>query len=135
MSPSPAPVAQDVRFRVFAVSTPALLQSTIHCPGPLLVAYDFPPTVTPGEQPSPCGGQGQMLVVAAVVKNALPQRPTAQGRLCSETEKLTSHSWAHRFPFICAALTFTSFVAKIRLFLQRFSTFLENTGFRCLQQP
>ncbi|XP_025741645.1 gap junction delta-4 protein isoform X1 [Callorhinus ursinus] len=73
------------------------------------------------------------LLVTAVVKNTLPQRPTAQGRLCSETEKLTSHSWAHSFPFISAALTFKSFVAVrllIRLFLQRFSTFLEKCSWR-----
>lgn len=75
------------------------------------------------------------LLVTAVVKNTLPQRQTAQGHLSSETEKPTSHSWAQSFPFLSAALTFKSFVAKIHLFLRRFSTFSESTGFRCLQQP
>lgn len=39
------------------------------------------------------------------------------------------------FPFISPALPFKSFVAKIYLFLQRFSTSLEITSFRGVQQP
>lgn len=41
-------------------------------PVPPLAVYDLPPVVTPGEQPSPCGGQGEVLVVAAGEQNVLP---------------------------------------------------------------
>lgn len=57
----------------FPAGLPYFPLATIHCPSPLLAIYDLPPTVTPGEQPSPWGGgQGQMLVVAAGEQDVLP---------------------------------------------------------------
>lgn len=37
-----------------------------------LALYDPPPVVTPGKQPSPGGGQGQVLIVAAGEQDVLP---------------------------------------------------------------
>lgn len=43
----------------FPAGLPYFPLATIHCPSPLLAVYDLPPTVTPGKQPSPCGGRAR----------------------------------------------------------------------------
>lgn len=54
---------------------PSLSSATVHslCPsGSPFAVYDLPPVVAPGEQPSPCRGQGQVLVVAAGEQDVFP---------------------------------------------------------------
>lgn len=55
--------------RLFLQQPQACLVLLHSCP---LAVYDLPPVVTPGEQPSPCRGQDQVLVVAAGEQDVLP---------------------------------------------------------------